>query len=81
VRPNRTAPIPVVPLVIDDDSDEKSDSADLPEYVAEIIPAEGSENVEGQEAVEPLADSAELEVIAGTETTEEVNEESAEDQE
>ena len=71
VRPNRTAPIPVVPLVIDDDTDEKSVSADLPDYVADVIPSEVPENVEGQEAVEQLADSAELEVIAGIENSEE----------
>lgn len=71
VRPSRTAPIPVVPLVIDDDTDEKSDSADLPEYVAELIPDVVPENIEGQDVTEPLGDEQELEVIAGIEVSDE----------
>lgn len=71
VRPNRTAPIPVVPLVIDDDTDEKSDSADLPDFVAEIIPDVVPENLEDQEVAVPATDSENLEVIAGVEVSEE----------
>jgi len=59
VRADTKAPIPVVPLVIDDDSDERSDASDVGEYVPEASAAvdasadAGSDGVEGEE---PLAE-------------------------
>ena len=51
VRPDVKAPVPVVPLVIDDDSDERSDSSDVGEYIPEVPSVEEPEAVDGTSEV------------------------------
>jgi len=61
VRVDAKAPVPVVPLVIDDDSDERSDSSDVGEYVpdasSDVDPQASADVVsDGVDGEEPLAD-------------------------
>jgi len=49
VRPDVKAPVPVVPLVIDDESDERSDASEVGEYVPEVVADVVAEGVEGEE--------------------------------
>jgi hypothetical protein len=55
VRPDVKAPVPVVPLVIDDDSDERSDSSDVGEYIPEVTADAVPQGVEGEDL--PVGDS------------------------
>ena len=52
VRPDVKAPVPVVPLVIDDDSDERSDASEVGEYIPEATADQIAEVADsGAEAV------------------------------
>ena len=51
VRADVKAPVPVVPLVIDDDSDERSDASEVGEYTPDVVVDSEGESVE----VEALA--------------------------
>ena len=63
VRADAKAPIPVVPLVIDDESDERSDASEVGEYIPEVPTVEVSEAIDGatEVAVEGAADAEILE--------------------
>jgi hypothetical protein len=51
VRPDVKAPVPVVPLVIDDDKDERSDASDVGEYEPLPTTDEASDVTEGQDVL------------------------------
>ena len=73
VRVDAKAPIPVVPLVIDDDSDERSDASEVGEYVADDQPdlVEQTEFVDSApETVDSVIDSLEQDIGVSAEVEE-----------
>jgi len=82
VRVDAKAPVPVVPLVIDDESDERSDASEVGEYVPEVsadVVSVGTEAEEQLADAQPdLVEQTEL-VESATETVDSVVDEPAPD--
>jgi len=67
VRADTKAPIPVVPLVIDDDSDERSDASEVGEYLPEVAADVVLESADGEE-LSAIAGDSETETVVGSES-------------
>lgn len=70
VRPDVKAPVPVVPLVIDDESDERSDASEVGEYVPEDVADQNAEVTGGEpeSAAEHSTDPTTSELVENTES-------------